>query len=214
MAKFDENFFKASNTEQTKLEDILSESESILWQGKPKKSAYILAKVFKMLPLALLWLLFDGFFIGMLLSSGATKNMPPFLIVFICVFFLFHLIPVWIWIAGIVTANRQHKNLEYAFTDKRIIIRSGIIGIDVNSIYYVDIVNVNSKVGLIDKLLKVGDIYLLSGNKAQVLWDIENPYHITTRLQKIVNDIKSDVYYPNALRPEVNEGYNTKYKDK
>ena len=65
---------------------------------------------------------------------------------------------------------------------------------------------------LIDRRLKVGDIYIKSANQAQVLWDIEDPYRITTQLQKIAADIKADIYYPNALRPEENEGYRTQYK--
>ena len=62
-------------------------------------------------------------------------------------------------------------------------------------------------------MLKVGDIYITSNNKAQVLWDIENPYIISNKLQKIVSDIKTDIQYPNALRPETNSGYKTKLAD-
>ena len=89
-----------------------------------------------------------------------------------------------------------------------------MIGVDVNNIYYSDISNVNLRVGLLDKLLHVGDIYISGTGKAQVLWDIENPYPVTTRLQKIVNDIKTDTYFPNELRPDSNEGYRTKYTGK
>ena len=128
------------------------------------------------------------------------------------VFFAFHLLPVWIWISNIVTAGRRQKNIEYIFTDRRIIIKSGLIGIDVNNIFYADIQSVNLKVGLVDKLLHVGDIYISGSAQAQVLWDIENPYEVTSRLQKIVNDIKTDIYFPNALRPDTNSGFDTQYK--
>lgn len=106
----------------------------------------------------------------------------------------------------------QTKNIEYIFTDRRIIIKSGLIGIDVNNIFYADIQSVNLKVGLVDKLLHVGDIYISGSAQAQVLWDIENPYDVTSRLQKIVNDIKTDIYFPNALRPDTNSGFDTQYK--
>ena len=97
------------------------------------------------------------------------------------------------------------------FTNKRIIIRSGIIGIDFKNIYYTEIESVNLKVGLVDKMLGVGDIYIKSNNKAQILFDIEDPYFITQKLQEIVIDIKTDVEFPNGLRPEENPGYKTKY---
>ena len=64
---------------------------------------------------------------------------------------------------------------------------------------------------LIDKMLKVGDIYIKSKNSSQVLFDISDPYFITQKLQEIVIDIKTDIEFPNGLRPEENPGYQTKY---
>ncbi len=213
MKNIDENYFKNSKTDShmTEIKEIIGKDEQILWQGKPKKKAFILASVFKMMPLALIWLLFDGAFIGTLIGTGAAKEMPTGVLIFLIVFFIFHLIPVWIWIANIITAGRQHKNLEYVFTNKRIIIKSGIIGIDFQNIYYSDIDSVNLKVGLIDKLLKVGDIYIKCNREAKVLFDISDPYFITQKLQQIVVDIKTDIEFPNDLRPATNSGYNTKY---
>ncbi len=213
MAKFDENYFKTDDTMNCNcIEDILCDDEQILWRGKPKKAAFIIARILSMLPVVLIWLIFDGSFIGIMIGTGAFLEMPPPLIVFIVVFFLFHLCPVWIWLSGVLTANREHKNIEYAFTNTRIIIRSGLVGIDVNSIYYSEITGVNLKVGFIDRLLKVGDIYISGAYKSQVLWDITDPYMITAKLQKIAHDIKTDISYPNALRPEENPGFRTKYK--
>lgn len=213
MSAFNENYFKGGGSaEGNTIEEMLAEGESVLWRGKPKKKAFVIARILKMMPFAVIWLLFDGTFIGIMIGFGVFSEMPPIFTAAICIFMAFHLIPVWIWISNIVTANRQHKNIEYAFTDRRIIIRSGIIGIDVHNIYYAEIQSVNLKVGLIDRRLKVGDIYIKSANQAQVLWDIEDPYRITTQLQKIAADIKADIYYPNALRPEENEGYRTQYK--
>lgn len=212
MAKFSEDYFKEGNSmNRNSIEDVLAEGEQLLWRGKPKKSAYIWASVLKMLPVAIIWLFFDGAFIGLMIGLDAFSHMPTIAVVFICVFMLVHLLPVWIWVTNIVTAGRQHKNIEYAFTNTRIIIRSGLIGIDMKNIYYADVQNVNLKVGLIDKRLHVGDIYITSSNKAQVLWDIERPYEMTSKLQKIIADIKADTFYPNALRPQDNPGYTTKY---
>ena len=42
--------------------------------------------------------------------------------------------------------------------------------------------------------------------------DITDPYFIYSQLKKIANDIKQDILYPNALRPEENPGYKTSYK--
>ncbi len=211
MSKLNENYFKVSEDDNKyrEIESILSEGERVLWRGKPKKSAFVWGRVLSMLPVALLWLLFDGAFIAVLCLFGG--ELPTPVIIGIAVFFLFHLLPVWIWISHVVTANRQHKNLEYAFTDKRIIIKSGIIGIDFKNIYYADVGSVNVKVGLIDRLCKVGDIYIKSREGASVLYDIENCYFITNKLQEIVLDLKMDAAFPNALRPETNSGFKTTY---
>lgn len=146
------------------------------------------------------------------LWRGKPKKSAFILVIIgMCVFFLFHLLPVWIWISHVITANRQHKNLEYAFTDKRIVVKSGIVGIDFKNIYYADITSVNLKVGLIDRICKVGDIYIKGKESAAVLYDLENCYFIVNKLQEIVLDLKTDTYFPNDLRPKTNRGFRTKY---
>ena len=67
---------------------------------------------------------------------------------------------------------------------------------------------------IIEKLCKVGDIYIVADTQRNVLEDIQDPYFIYGRLQKIANDIKSDILYPNAKRPGTNPGYKTSYKPK
>lgn len=214
MKQINENYFKNSKSETTnptQIEEIIGKDEQILWRGKPNRKAYIFSSIFSMFPFALIWLLFDSVFIVAMFVSDAFSQMPSGAIIGIIIFFAFHLTPVWIWIGNIITASRGYKNLEYVFTNKRIIIRSGIIGIDFKNIYYSEIQSVNLKVGLIDKMLKVGDIYIKSKNSSQVLFDISDPYFITQKLQEIVIDIKTDIEFPNGLRPEENPGYNTKY---
>ena len=211
MAKLDENYFKIdpSGRDLKNIEDVIGSDEQILWSGKPKKRAFLINAFTKMLPIALIWLLFDGAFIGLMI--GTMDEIPASVKIFMAVFLLFHLMPVWIWLSNVLTANRQHENLEYAFTQKRIIIKSGIIGIDFKNIYYSEIDSVNLRVGLVDRIEKVGDIYIKSIGGANVLYDLENPYSLTEKLQKIVVDIKTDIQFPNNLRPAENDGYNTKY---
>lgn len=209
MAKLDENYFKTNSSDIQTIEEMVGPDEQILWRGKPKKRAYLINAFTKMLPIALIWLIFDGGFIGLMI--GTMDKIPAPVKIFMAVFFLFHLAPVWIWLSHVLTANRQHENLEYAFTNKRIIIKSGIIGIDFKNIYYSEIDSVNLRVGLVDRIEKVGDIYIKSIGGANVLYDLENPYSLTEKLQKIVVDIKTDIQFPNNLRPAENDGYSTKY---
>ena len=168
-----------------------------------------------MFPIAFIWMLFDGFAIAAIFVSdidvSSSGEMPVPLWLILVVFFAIHLFPVWIWLGGIIKGFVEIKNIEYAFTDRRIIIREGIVGINFQSIYYSDVTSVNLKVGVMDRILHVGDIYISSSETPAVLFDVKNPYEISSKLQKITLDIKTDVNYPNALRPDVNPGYNTKY---
>lgn len=201
---------------EEELPNPLTEGEQVLWSAKPKKSAFVINNILTMLPFALIWLLFDSIFIVAFVSSGSPKEM----ILPIILFFAFHLMPVWIWLGNVLTANKKWKNTKYYVTDKRIIIQTGIIGASYDTIYYKDIKNVSLKVGIIDKLLKVGDIYIDTGsiltssskNVMMTILDVENPYEIYGKLQKIVLDIQTDIEFPNAYRPDENLGYNTKYK--
>ena len=210
MKKIDDRYFVNPNQGVESLDACLESDEQILWRGKPYKKSFILSSVFRLLPVALIFLLFDVSFIVMLCLF--MDGMPWFVYIFIGVFFCFHLLPLWIWIAGIVSASKRQQKEEYAFTSKRIIIKQGLIGSTILSIYYPSLTSVNLRIGLIEKLCKVGDIYIVANNQKAVLEDIKDPYFIASRLQGIANDIKSDIYYPNDLRPKDNHGYDTQYK--
>ena len=196
------------------LERMMLPDESVIWKGNPKKSAFVINSSMKMAPFALIWLLFDGFFIVSFVGTGAVRHM----LFFIVPFFALHLMPVWIWLFNTLTAAKRWKNTEYAVTNKRVLIRNGLVGYQYESIYYTDIANVSLHVGAVDKMLGVGDIYLLTNistmngkNTSPVIMDIENPQQVYNMVQSTVMNIQADIHYPNAYRPENNPGYHTKY---
>lgn len=212
MSKYDKTIIYGD-----KEENPLVAGETLIWSKKPKKSAYIINKIITMMPFALLWLAFDSFFIFSMVKTGEITEM----LFFIIPFFALHLMPVWIWLGNAISANRKWKNTKYYVTDKRIIIQNGFIGENYQTIYYKDIQNIDLRVGIIDKMLNVGDIYFdlsyhSSNNKSvtTAFLDIENAVEIYGKLQKVVMDIQTDIEYPNALRPNENPGYNTKYNGK
>ena len=209
--QIDERYFMDNAMQKNSIDDVVTSNERVLWRGKPNAMSYVLANMVKMLPIALVWLIFDGTFIFFLATGMSSGDIPLGILAFVIPFFLLHLAPVWIWIGKTIKAAREVRNLEYAITDKRIIIRSGMIGIDFKFINYTEIDSVNVKVGLIDRIFRVGDIYINSSVNAGVLWDVEDTYKIGNALQKVTMDIKSDILYPNAMRPDTNSGYQTGY---
>lgn len=170
----------------------IKEDEDLLWRGVPQKASFILSKSVQLLPIALLWLCFDGFAISMIFRSDVPKSM----LIFLIIFFAFHLMPVWLWIHSVLSARRKHKLIEYAFTNQRIIVRDGGI---IKSYNYADLQNVSVKVGLIDKLFKVGDITLSGRHKVELL-DIDNPYAVGNKLQKFIEEFAEERRKQAAMR--------------
>lgn len=194
------------------LTDVLFDGETVLWQGKPKKLCYVLRSFGKLLPGALVFLLFDGFFIGTMISTGAVAEIGLPGILFLVFFFGFHLFPVWLCVGKIIAGNLEHKNIDYAVTSRRIIARSGIIGLDFQSMDYADISNVRVDVSILERLFNVGTVMIsTSSGQSLSLFAVEDPYALYTKLNKILIDMKADVHYPNAFRPDNNLGYNTRY---
>lgn len=198
--QIDEKYFKQSDIDNS-LEGVLEADEKILHRCKPDKRAYMWSAALKMLPVAVIWLCIDVTFLTLIGIEIKQGNLPIAMLAVLVPFFLVHLAPVWMWVTKLVKSSVEIKNIEYAFTDKRIIVRSGVIGIDFKFFYYDKIESVVAKVGLIDKLCKVGDIYITAAGTAGVIFDQASPYQLATKLQKIASDARADMYYPNELRP-------------
>lgn len=192
----------------------LAAGEAILWRGKPKKSAFIAGRSLTMLPIAVIWLIIDMGFIANAFSGGE-------MLFFLIPFFALHLMPVWIWLGSTLTAGKRWKNTMYYVTNRRIIIQSGFLAVNENSLFYKDMGNAQLYVGLMDKFFGTGTIVLDDGyydrrnrrnhpgSRLEHLEDAKSAYD---RIQKTILDIQTDIEYPNAYRPEYNPGYNTDYR--
>lgn len=177
------------------VKELLFNDEQILWESKPKKSAYVISAIIKMMPIALIWIAFDtAFILGIIKVTG---TFPWYL----WLFFALHLIPVWAWIANIVKSVLEISNIEYVATNKRLIVKKGVI-IDVTNVNYADVTSVDVKVGLIDKLLGVGDVHVITRSQDVILSDVQTPYKVVNDLQQIAFTSKNDVYFPNAIREQ------------
>ena len=54
-------------------------------------------------------------------------------------------------------------------------------GCNIESVSYASITSMNLRVGIIERLCKVADIYIVAGPKKFVLEDIQNPYYVYGR---------------------------------
>lgn len=204
MKKIDENYFikdKNDNKENKNIEDIVDSDEKILWEAKPKKQCFIANIVLKPLLFIIIWLIFDVALITILFLN--MENIPWFVYLLISIFFLFHLFPVWKYIVDLASAKKRHEKEEYAFTDTRILVKKGLIAQNIISIHYDSLTSVNLRVGVVEKLFKVGDIYIVSNNESVVLEDIEDPYFVCNKLQQIALEHKKDIYFPSEIKDKL-----------
>lgn len=198
---------------------VKDDDETIFWVGRPKQVPF-LAQGIPFLIVGLVWLFFDSFFIMGIGSVGAAfDGMGGFL----AVFFLFHLAPFWLSLANMLRLLLVYKNTRYAYTNKRMMFRTGFFGIDFKAVDYDKIQNLEVNVGPLEKLFNVGSIRAFSGQFAsngehgtRAVFDcfkaIDDPYGVFKAIKKVSVDIKTDWNYPNNLRPEENSGYKTTYK--
>ena len=185
-------------------------NERIVWSGKPKKACFILECIFNpMLPFALIWLLVDSTFIFTFLSGGIASqgNMGLMLIGF----FLIHLMPVWIYLGGIIFSFRKYKNTEYAITDRGIYVTSGCFAKQYNFKPFTDLsschhTGYSSNYG--------GVRFSSSRNHHSSIFkisDIPDFIEVCNLIKQYQTDIYADTQFPNDFRPMSNHGYRTDY---
>jgi uncharacterized membrane protein YdbT with pleckstrin-like domain len=196
---------------------LVGQGEKILYEGKPKKICYIFESIFNpLLPFAIIWGLFDFFIIGQAFTNGAEE---AGLGIFLIGFFLFHLMPVWLYLGGILFTFRKYRNTNYIVTDRAIYISSGIFAKQYNTKSFAEMSNVNLHRGIFDQMFNVGDVITTSsqrsseeGVSSMKISSISNYIEVYNLVKKLQQDIYTDVMYPNDMRPSENHGYNTQYK--
>jgi membrane protein YdbS with pleckstrin-like domain len=195
---------------------VKDDDESIFWTGQPALIPF-LAQGIPFLIFGLLWGAFDYFFFMQFTSFGGPQT-------FISLFMLLHMFPFYGSIINMIRLILVHHNTYYAYTNKRLMLRSGFFGIDFKAIDYDKIQNLEVNVNPLEKLFNVGSIRAFTGEFATTrngsrpissgFTAIQNPYEVYKQIKQVSVDIKTDWNYPNKLRPEENPGYNTKYTPK
>ena len=186
-------------------ESIRDRDEQILWTARPRFVPFI----FSGLGISLYMIVFSILWIT-LVSQGSGF------------FWMVGLLPL---AQGLYIPLRKllvYGNTFYAYSNKRVMIRTGFIGTDFKTIDYDKISDIEVTVNVIERIFNVGTIKYFSGRtesddkgikKIYDRWEaIPFPYEVFKRVKEVTVDIKTDYNYPNALRPSANPGYNTKYE--
>lgn len=193
------------------LKSMVGDEETILYEGKPDRKCFLFESIFNpLLPVAIIWAVIDVGFLG-LASGQFNAVLTPFM--------LFHMMPVWIYLSGVVFSFRKYRNTYYIITDHAIYISSGIFTMNLETKTFAEMSRVNLHRGIFDQMFHVGDIHITTNqltrkNMPAILQisSISNYAEVFQLVKKLQKDIYADIMYPNDLRPEENHGYKTKYR--
>ena len=144
------------------LESQIGPNEHILWSGTKNKKVSVMEAIFNpMLPFAAIWGLFDFGFIFM--ATGASNygsSSGKSGLGFLVPFFLLHLMPVWLYIGGVLTSAARAKNTCYCVTDQAVYIQHGIFNTTTERITYQQVISVGIHQSFFDKRALTGDVVL------------------------------------------------------
>ena len=187
--------------ELDELKKILDNDEEVKLSYKPNKIRYVLVNIF--VSLLILFIFFAGLFVVGLLGvlddikfsgEGGERDLlaPIMFLVMSAPIFVFCLLTT---IGYIV----RYKRTLYVVTNKRLIIRSGFIGVDYKSIELKYIGLVNVRVDFLDKICggKTGTITFASAaiplltnqsntNRAFCFMCVENPYEVYKQVKEYI----------------------------
>lgn len=211
-----------NRTHIKEIDKVLNEDEKILWEGTPRFWPFIFSSSIAAVIFGSIWTLFTLPF----LALGVYNIFFVSTVTGLSILFIPH-----IWIGpGVLLIIPLYsyfvlKYTYYCITDKRVIIQKGIIGRDFDIVDYDQITNTQVNIGIADKIFKpsdtgsilistAGSFTFSKGRPVQRpfrLRNITNPYEVFKFFKKVSFDIKSDIQYPNQLRPEQNPGYQSEY---
>ncbi|MBP6859330.1 MAG: PH domain-containing protein [Candidatus Magasanikbacteria bacterium] len=212
------------------LDKVVEADEKVLWEGAPKFWPYFFTGI---VPMALFGLLWVGFLLPAfkitsvfkMAGVNAVSSFPSIFSSLNLVLIPFALIGLFFIVGLPVYKLLLYKHLYFAITSKRVIFQTGVIGRDFIYIDFDKVSDAQVIVGFWDKLFKQnsGSIMVSSEGsfgqtrqgqpiyKPYMICNIEAPYEVFKFFKKVSYDVKTDIEYPNQLRPNVNPGYQTDY---
>ena len=192
------------------IDSILERSEHKKWEGKINRKVMVTIFIIGLIVVVGISAFFFNKDIIDYTSNGKPKQISGSLIGYIILSVGF-LILILNFFSNYV--------VEYAITNKRVIIKSGLIGTDYKSIYFEQITQVLIDVGLIGKIFGTGNIKIDTGKTEtystggraghgnirtrtmhDVLKDIDNPYDIYNLLQPTITGRRESLYSGRADR--------------
>lgn len=205
------------HTSMRELDKVLDQNEKVLWEGGPHFWPFFFGRSLVLTIFGIFWMGFLSiFFLFSAGQSGVFKY-----IIFLTPHF-------WVGLGMLfgptLYSSLVFKHTYYAITDKRIVLQKGLIGRDFEIIDFDQVTNAEVNVGIFDKLCggTTGSILVSTAGsvtysrqgatqRPYTISNVSNPYDVFKFLKKVSYDVKTDIEYPNNMRPTENPGYQTSY---
>lgn len=200
------------------LDKVLDQNEKVLWEGAPSFWPFFFSRSFFLTIAGIFWM------VGVLVFfANSWEAMGSFR------YLMFATPHFWIGVFLVfgptIYAALVFNKTYYAITDKRVIIQKGVIGRDFEMIDFDQVTNAEVNVGVFDKMFgkNTGSVMLSTAGsvtqtsqggafqKPKTLCNVTSPYDVFKFFKKVEHDVKTDIEYPNKMRPTENSGYPTNY---
>lgn len=164
--------------------DVLKPSEKVLWTGRPSRLTYVIGS----LPALIIGLIWGAIDAAILIGAIVSNSLHPAIVLFL----LLHAFPLYMGIWGVIRGSIEYKNTAYAFSDERLILRTGVIGADYEMVDYDRILDMKVNTNPIEHMQGRGTIILSVGSVAVTktikLSGVEYPYDVLKDLQAIISE--------------------------
>jgi len=158
--------------------EMLEPDERILWCGKPLRTPFMLRRI-GFIFIGIPWLIFPLIILGA--TSMKILSEPPVLLFFV----FWYGILGFIFFGTPIYSSLVWKNIYYVLTNKRIIIRKGLVGIDYDTLNLDLIQQVNVNVGFWDKKYGTGTLTIQAiGVRPIILYAVKDPRKVYEIINK------------------------------
>lgn len=199
------------------LQQILESKENVVWEGRQHLVSAMLSTLFGFILIFGMGLVF--YFV---MSSGGGECLindrpaSPDECARMGKLISYGLFAVAVFI--LVGGYMMYKVTVYAITDKRLLIKSGLIGADIRSIYFDQVKTAFVDVGIIGRIFGTGTIKIDTGRMTssdkgniRTQYDmfkyIQKPYEVFTHIQGYLSGRKESLYSGRADREHNSEAY-------
>lgn len=199
------------------LDKVLDHDEKTLWEGGPSFWPFFFGRSLALTIFGIFWM---GFLLIFFIASSSVPGSFKY-VIFLTPHFWIGLL---MFFGPTIYSALVFKHTYYAITDKRVVLQKGWIGRDFEIIDFDQITNAEVNVGVFDKLFggDTGSILISTAGsltytrqgamqKPYTISNIAHPYDVFKSLKKVSHDVKTDIEYPNKMRPTENPGYQTNY---